>query len=173
MVEVGVEVEVVVDVEVEVEVVVGVEVGVVVVVVVVVEVVVEVVKRSSKQNNAYWGLICTDHAAPFYTEHNELFIKDMLKAFGADVPDNEQGRIYLDYIGKLSQLIRIKVTKDMAHTLFKFLFNGGKSTQFIDDNSEKGTKKMIEYETKIRAHLAGYECDVPEAGEIPLPEFIQ
>jgi len=123
--------------------------------------------RSSKQNSAYWLLIC-EKSAEFYTQHNEIFLNDMLLSLGARASEE-----YLECINRLSEIVRLQITKDTAHELFKRLFNNGESTRFIDSPDKKATVKMIEYEVRIRKHMAENGCDLPEAGEIPLLEFIE
>ena len=121
--------------------------------------------RTTKQNSSYWLLIC-EKSAEFYTDNNAKFIADLYKSLLAHLPPE-----YEAMIERLSQIVKLQIDKDLVHELFKRLFNNGQSTRF-DDTTEKGTKKMIEYETKIRAHMASYGCDLPEANEISPIEFI-
>lgn len=91
-------------------------------------------ERSLKQNNYYWSVVIGE-SVKFYAKNFDKLIIDSMTA------------------------LKLKVTPDFIHLMFKMLFNKGKTT------TDKKTDTMEDYILEIRGHMAGYGLDIPPPNE--------
>jgi hypothetical protein len=98
-------------------------------------------QRSLLQNSYYFGVV-VNQATAHYNKHPVDFISDLFSAIGADL-----NNFLKNAIAEVIKITRVSFTPEIVHSLFKMMFNSGKST------TENDTKDMTVYWNDIRHHF--------------------
>lgn len=92
-------------------------------------------QRSNSQNKYYWGCVVSE-ALDYYKANQTDLIRDILDA------------------------VKVELTPEFIHSMFKMRFNRGQSTASND------TSRMVEYQDAIREHFYhSYKIDIPPPGQ--------